>query len=294
MGTDMRRRLTFDCAGAMLAGSLDSGDACTGLLIVSGGNEILAGAHRGMASLAAHIATLGYPVFRFDRRGVGDSEGHNGGYRSSADDIAAAIAAFRHACPHVSHIVGFGNCDAASALVLHQATTRADALILANPWLLDDAPDDEDDEADDVVNATDATAMPPALPPASAIRARYIAKLKDPREWLRLLRGGVDVRKLLRGLRAARGGAEHSAAAVDLATAMRAIDVPVTILIADRDRTAQAFVEQWGLPPFAESRTRMTMQRVDSGSHSFADALSRRWLVDHIANMLSAVDAQAR
>jgi pimeloyl-ACP methyl ester carboxylesterase len=101
MEQDMRHPLSFACEGATLAASLDEAAGTTGLLIVSGGNEIRSGAHRGMATLAARIADTGHPVFRFDRRGVGDSEGANGGFESSGPDIAAAIAAFRDAAPQV-------------------------------------------------------------------------------------------------------------------------------------------------------------------------------------------------
>ncbi|MBL0916111.1 MAG: hydrolase 1, exosortase A system-associated, partial [Sphingopyxis sp.] len=147
----MRHQLSFPCDGATLAATLDEAPGTTGLLIVSGGNEVRSGAHRGMATLAQRVAAAGNPVFRFDRRGIGDSEGANGGYTNSGADIAAAIAAFRGAAPHVSRIVAFGNCDAASALLLHQPLAL-DALILANPWTYED----EGEEADE-----------PALPPAS-------------------------------------------------------------------------------------------------------------------------------
>ena len=109
-----RRHLTFACEGSILAATLDEGMAATGLLIVSGGNELRSGPWSGQAQLAAQIAEAGYPVFRFDRRGIGDSEGPNGEFRSSAADIAAAFAAFRSACPHMVRIVAMGNCDAAS------------------------------------------------------------------------------------------------------------------------------------------------------------------------------------
>ncbi len=56
-------------------GTLDDAPGTTGLLIVSGGNEVRAGAFAGQARLAAEIAAAGHPVFRFDRRGVGDSTG---------------------------------------------------------------------------------------------------------------------------------------------------------------------------------------------------------------------------
>ena len=76
----MRRMIGFDCDGARLAATLDDGASSTGLLIVSGGNEIRSGAHALQADMAAHFAGLGYPVLRYDRRGVGESEGDNAGF----------------------------------------------------------------------------------------------------------------------------------------------------------------------------------------------------------------------
>ena len=90
-----RRHLVFACEGSRLAGTLDEAGGATGLLIVSGGNEVRAGAWNGQAQFAARIAAAGFPVLRFDRRGCGDSEGPNGEFRASAPDIAAALAAFR-------------------------------------------------------------------------------------------------------------------------------------------------------------------------------------------------------
>ena len=97
----------FECQGDKLAGSLDSGDKTTGLLIVSGGNEIRSGAHNGMAKLAQRISNKGFPVFRYDRRGIGDSSGENEGFLSTADDIAAAVKEFRRLHTSSNRIVAF-------------------------------------------------------------------------------------------------------------------------------------------------------------------------------------------
>jgi exosortase A-associated hydrolase 1 len=265
MEPDMRHHLSFTCEGATLAASLDAAPDATGLLIVSGGNEVRSGAHRGMAALAQRIAAAGHPVFRFDRRGIGDSEGANGGYTSSGPDIAAAIAAFREAAPHVERIVAFGNCDAASALLLHQPLPLG-GLILANPWTYEES---------------EAEAGEPALPPAAAIRARYLSRLKDPRSLIRLLKGEVDVRKLLRGLSAL--GKPKSPVAPDslparLDRAMAALPCPATILLATGDRTAQAFAERCRPGD-------IPVERLDSGSHSFAGA-DADWLAERILERL--------
>ncbi|MEQ1687158.1 MAG: hydrolase 1, exosortase A system-associated [Sphingopyxis sp.] len=260
----MRRALTFDVAGAACAATLDEAAGTRGLLIVSGGNEIRAGAHRGMARLAAIVAADGYPVLRFDRRGIGDSEGNNGGFEASGPDIAAAVSLFRRECPHLSRISAFGNCDGASALALHHAGAGIDALILANPWTIDaqcsdGAPDDT-----------------PALPPAAAIRARYAAKLKDPREWWRLVSGGVNVRKLARGLSAVRA-ATPSQLAARVASGIAAFGGQVRILVASRDGTAQAFIAAWDSPTFEKSWDSAVLLAFDTASHSFSDDAARDW-----------------
>lgn len=260
-----RRHITFVCEDAALAGTLDVGQAAgsTGLLIVSGGNELRAGSWAGQAQLAARLAGAGYPVFRFDRRGVGDSEGENRSFRHSADDIAAALAAFRWAAPHLTRVVAFGNCDAATALMLDAPRFGLDALVLANPWTID------------------GETAPDTLP-ASAIRSRYLAKLANPREVWRLLTGGVNLGKLFKGLR--RAATPSAPAPVGLVAEMQAgladYAGPVTILLASGDRTAQMFEAAWlsGDP---------RVQRLASNSHSFAGDEAREWLFARLLEVLA-------
>lgn len=246
----MRRVLSFECEGDSLWATLDEAPGSTGLLIVSGGNEIRMGAHRGMAMLAADIAALGHPVFRFDRRGIGDSEGRNRDFRSSGPDIEAAIRTFRAECPHIEHIVAFGNCDAASALVL-ESFAALDALVLANPWVIEAADD---------------------LPAPAAIRARYAERLKDPQSWGRLFSGAINLRKLARGLARVAMPRPRSTLAASLARGIIAFRGPVTVLLAQRDGTAIAFASEWEGPDFALARAKSSISviRLDSASHSFA------------------------
>lgn len=272
----MRHRLIFTCEGAVLAATHDDAPGTTGLLIVSGGNEIRSGAHRGMAMLAQRVAAAGHPVLRFDRRGIGDSEGANGGYTASGPDIAAAIAAFRQAAPQVTRIVAFGNCDAASALLLHQPLAL-DALILANPWTYEDS----EEEADE-----------PALPPTSAIRARYLSRLKDPKSLLRLLKGEIDVRKLFRGLSALKQAPQApvpDGLADRLDSTLAELLCPVTILLATGDRTAQAFMESCGpsLANIDKNPGTVRVERLASASHSFAGD-DGEWLAARILAALAA------
>jgi exosortase A-associated hydrolase 1 len=256
----MRELTNFPCDGDTLIGTLDDAPGTTGLLIVSGGNELRCGAHRGMALLAADLAAKGVPVFRFDRRGIGDSEGANHGYQDSGPDIVAAARTFRALAPHITRVVGFGNCDAATALALFHRDAGIDALVLANPWV-----GDEDD----------------ALPPASAIRSHYADRLRDPRQWLRALSGGINIGKAIKGLRKAstRSGEPSNPIAARMAVAM--VDTPYTILLALRDNTAIRFEDAWREPG--------SIHRRETDSHSFARPGDGEWLREQLLSAIFAL-----
>lgn len=253
-----RLHLAFPCGSALLAGTIDTARGHSGLLIVSGGNEVRSGAFAGQAALAARVAAAGFPVFRFDRRGVGDSGGENRGFRASGPDIAAALAAFKAIAPHVERVVGFGNCDGASALMLGGGA-GCDALVLANPWTIEG----------------DAQALPPA-----AVRARYAGRLRDPREIARLLSGGVNLGKLARGLvQAIRAKPAPSTLAGEMRAGLAAFGGPVAILLAAADRTAQAFAESWDP---ADPR----IARCEHASHGWVEPHARVFLEEQLMAML--------
>jgi exosortase A-associated hydrolase 1 len=250
MGQLMRRLIDFACEGAACAATLDDAAGTTGLLVVSGGNEIRIGAHRGMARLARDIAAAGHPVFRFDRRGIGDSQGENHGFRSSAADIAAAISAFRAAQPQLARLVAFGNCDAATALVLHRPAV--DSLVLANPWVV--APKDD-------------------LPPPAAIKDRYARRLRDPAAWAALLTGKINIASVARGLGRIATPSKPGELSSEVAEAMTSHRLPTHILLASGDGTALAFADAWKGDAFAAARAHadVSVETLDSLSHSFAN-----------------------
>ncbi len=254
---------TFACGSLTLAGTLDTAQGGTGLLIVSGGNEIRSGAFGGQADMAARIARAGFPVFRFDRRGVGDSEGDNRGFRKSAKDIACAIDAFRAMAPQLGRVVAFGNCDAASALML-AGGAGCDGLVLSNPWTIE-----QEGSGDDK-----------AAPPPAAVRARYAEKLKNPREVIRLASGGVNLGKLARGvIQALRPPPASSSLAQDMAAGIAGFSGEVRILLAAADRTAQVFEAAW-------DRNDPRIRRCEGAGHAYVEPAHRDWLEAQLLEIL--------
>nr|WP_247711834.1 hydrolase 1, exosortase A system-associated [Qipengyuania qiaonensis] len=250
---------SFECQGARCGATLDSAPGTTGLLLVSGGNEIRAGAFNSQARLAAEIARAGFPVVRFDRRGIGDSEGENREFRRSRKDIATALHAFRALALQVDRVIGFGNCDAASALML-AGGAECDGLVLSNPWTIEDGEDD--------------------TPPPAAVRSRYVEKLKNPRELLRLASGQVDLKKLARGLRqASKKQSAPSSLAGEMREGIAGFAGPIRILLADADRTAQVFAERWD----AEDPR---IRRCSGADHAYSSTEASAWLRTQILEAL--------
>ncbi|MBA4161131.1 MAG: hydrolase 1, exosortase A system-associated [Novosphingobium sp.] len=267
-----RRHFTFECQGETLAGTLDMAAARTGLLIVTGGNELRSGPFGSHAELADKVATAGFPVMRYDRRGVGDSSGSNATFADSGDDIAAALQAFRAQVRGIKHIVAYGNCDAASALMLAEGK-GCDALVLANPWTFEPQSEPETPVAEE---------PQPQMTPA-AIRRHYLRRLTDPKALLRLLTGKVKVGQLAGSLvEAVKPAPPPSSLAQSMAEGLKAFTGPVTLLIAQNDRTGQVFLDSWDK---ADPRLR----KCPGAGHSFAEPQARIWLQGQILGALRGI-----
>jgi exosortase A-associated hydrolase 1 len=238
----MRHLLTFDVAGSACGGTLDAAVGDVGILIVTGGTQTRIGSHRLFERLGASFAAAGHPCFRFDRRGVGDSEGIDPGFRESVADLQAAAAAFRSNAPSLQRIIGLGLCDGATALMLSGGAAGVDALILINPWLVEAEPD---------------------LPPAPAIRRRYGERLTSRDGWKRLLTGRVSFRKAASGLRRAMTPMQSQLGEQALA-AMGSSRLGTRLILARGDATAIAAEQVWrsagGLAPVY----------IETDSHTFA------------------------
>ena len=172
----------IDCAGSHLLGILHRGatDPERAVLIVVGGPQYRVGSHRQFVLLARQLAAAGYPVLRFDGRGMGDSDGQPRTFETIQDDIAATIDCLFRQYPSLRHLVLWGLCDAASAIARYAAgDRRVTGLVLLNPWVR--------------------TAVGEAR---TYLRHSYIPRLLSRQFWRKLLGGGVRIRHSLGALRA--------------------------------------------------------------------------------------------
>ncbi len=222
--------IVFECEGDQLIGiaTLADNPSPIGVLIVVGGPQYRAGSHRHFVHLARALAKDGYSCFRFDYRGMGDSEGAMRSFEHVEPDIHAAVRAFRETSPAVERIVVFGLCDAASAVLM--AAERIDGLagmILANPWV----------RRSETLNA-------------AVVRYYYRERLFDPALWRKLGSGKLPIRAVasefigrISSLLNASGRHDDSKP-LDFIERMRAgwqLPINKLLLLSGRDITAREF-----------------------------------------------------
>ena len=174
--------LIFPVAGERLLGIVSQPECpfdC-GVLVVVGGPQYRVGSHRQFLLLSRRLAADGYPVMRFDFRGMGDSGGALRSFEAVTEDVGAGTNAFLGACPTVKRIVLWGLCDAASAALLYSQASRDSriaGLVLLNPWVRSEA----------------SLAQ-------THIKHYYRQRLMQRAFWLKLLSGKMQVIKSIHGL----------------------------------------------------------------------------------------------
>jgi alpha/beta superfamily hydrolase len=218
--------------------------------------------HRLYVKMAEAFVAQGFWVFRFDAHGLGDSEGTHP--EPILADLYGAIAVgrfiddthdgldFLRATYGIRRFILGGLCGGAITGVL-AARDRQDAvgiLGLGLPVMV------EGSQVDKYAVMTEGQAR--------NLRRKYLAKLADPRAWLRLLQLKSDFRLITRTLRAkkapapaaspapAAGVAVQPAVADNtnphFAPAMRALlarDVPLLLLFSEMDRLWWEFEEKY-------------------------------------------------
>jgi len=263
------RALSFACEGQTLQAVLTTpkpGDGTPGptlgVLIVVGGPQYRAGSHRQFTLLARDLAQHGFPVLRFDQRGMGDSSGSLHDFKQITPDIGAALTAFETALPGLHRTVIWGLCDGASAALLYWQQTRdrrVAGLCLLNPWVRSEA---------SLAKAT--------------VKHYYLDRLKQPDFWRKLFRGGIAreaLLSLISNLRRARSqGPASTTDSLSFQHAMAAAWLnppgPILLLLSGRDLTAQEFLETVASDP-AWSRSlelpQLTRHDLPEADHTFSN-----------------------
>ncbi len=275
--------ITFACRGEMLTGILSQPEQAsdTTVIVVVGGPQYRVGSHRQFLQLARHLARQGYPVLRFDGRGMGDSSGLLRSFEEIDDDIGAAIGTIT-ARRSNSKIVLWGLCDGASAALMYWHTTRdprVSGLVLCNPW---------------------------ARSEISLARAQvkhyYTRRLMQREFWSKLLRGGIGASALtglaLRATSAMRRVTleTHNAGPMSrqpfqqrMADACLQFPGKILLMLSGQDLTAKEFVEQVKASPVwrsAINSKKVTRADLHQANHTFSDprdsaeveALTLHWL----------------
>ncbi|MGE0581074.1 MAG: hydrolase 1, exosortase A system-associated [Steroidobacteraceae bacterium] len=221
--------LVFQCQGSKLVGILHraAGVECeVAVLIVVGGPQYRAGSHRQFVLSARALADAGFPVLRFDYRGMGDSEGDLLGFEHVTEDIRAAVDTIEVACHPRRGVVLLGLCDAASAVLMYCASdARVAGLVLMNPWVRS-----EQSQA------------------AVVVRKYYLSRLLQAGFWRKLAGGGFDFRGSAASLLGSLARASKQAAPSQregfigaMRAGLRQFAGPVLIVQSGRDLTADEF-----------------------------------------------------
>jgi uncharacterized protein len=246
-----------------------------GVVIVVGGPQYRAGSHRQFVLTARALAAAGFPVLRFDYRGMGDSDGEQRTFESVQEDIRMAVDTLVQECG-VSQVVLYGLCDAASAVLMYCLDDpRVEGLIVLNPW----------------VRTVQGEA-------SAQLWHYYPRRLLQRSFWAKLFQGNLPVVRAVQGLF---GTVRRSQAAAGAAVAPRESFIArmlkgctnfrgqILLLISGRDLTAAEFEDlckrsdRWSQ---ATRRGGVELQRLDQADHTFstrtdlerANALCVDWL----------------
>jgi exosortase A-associated hydrolase 1/exosortase A-associated hydrolase 2 len=285
-GTDCPEHvLRFECAGDSLLGIVSlpgkAPTVDTGMIVVVGGPQYRAGSHRQFVLLARAVAEAGYPVLRFDYRGMGDSSGDLHDFEQVEQDLAQAIDAFQKDQPALRRFVVWGLCDGASAALLYlDASTdpRIAGLCLANPWVRSEA--------------TLAKAQ---------VKHYYTQRLRQPEFWRKLFSGKVALASLGQLGRAVRIAlARQSAAPAQqalpyqerMARAWQRFQGATLLLLSGEDLTAKEFLEHIRHAPAwqgALQKPHVVRQDEPQADHTFSDRRFDAVVARHTLALLASL-----
>ena len=273
--------IRFPCDNETLFGILARPEQPSdiGVVVIVGGPQTRVGSHRQFVLLSRALAAAGYPVLRFDVRGMGDSGGEQHTFEHITPDIKAAIDTLQTHCPSVRRIVLWGLCDAAAAALLYCDDThdpRIAGLCLLNPWV-----------------RSEATLA------RTQVKHYYGQRLLQKAFWAKLLSGRLNVARslteLLRKLGQASAKAnagQHLSFQDRMARGLKEFGGPVQLILSGDDYTAKEFLEYAAINAhWRDLLDRPELTRIDiaAADHTFSSAAWRdavaaacqKWLAPH-------------
>lgn len=267
--------LMFPCQGDTLYGvlSMPEHPSSRAVLVVVGGPQYRAGSHRQFVLLAREFASHGYPVLRFDYRGMGDSEGELRNFEEVGEDLRAAIDALFDSSPLIRDVVIWGLCDGASAAAIYaHSDARVSGSVLVNPWTRTD-----EGEA------------------KAQLKHYYRARLLDAGFWKKVAMGEFDFGSAARSLWTVVGRAYGGYGAANdtdasgslpqrLYDGLNRFRGRIFVILSENDLTAQEFGDlgkQSGEWERLMSAPRLQCHTLASANHTF----SRRAWRDEVAAM---------
>lgn len=259
--------ISFACNQEGLVGILavpENAAATLGVVVIVGGPQYRAGSHRQFVHLSRALAAAGYPVLRFDYRGMGDSTGALRDFNDVSPDVAAAIDALQAALPHVQQVALWGLCDGASAALLYCHETRdlrVRGLCLLNPWVRSEA----------------------SLARAH-VKHYYSDRIRQKEFWVKLLSGKVagkaladvwhNIRLMGAGTKAATTNAQLPFQA-RMAKAWGQTNRRILLVLSGDDYTAREFLEYAGMDAAWAgllAHTHVTRHDLAGTDHTFSSA----------------------
>ena len=245
--TRLPEAVAWLCGAGQLAAMLHlpEGKTRAALIMLPGGSDYRTGSHRSYVRMAEKLRSHGIATLRMDCRGMGDSEGSHPGFEQLAADVSSAIA-FVHERLPATPLFLFGQCDAATAILLASPQLPVAGMILTNPWAQLD---------------TDAPTT------IAAVHARQ--QLAFGPLWQRLLRGELSLAKIRRALAALMASPSRPADQgfqVPLREVLSNPCVPTLIITGSKDLTGAHFGHWLG----RMAGGKLSVRHVDQADHSFS------------------------
>jgi exosortase A-associated hydrolase 1 len=260
-----QRALRFVCNGSSLVGVVDIPERSIerGVLLLADSEQYRVGSHRQFTLLSRLLAKLGVPVMRFDRRGMGDSDGEPRAFDAIEDDIRAAMKEFFIQAPEMKETVIIGLGDAALAAALYAPLdARVCALVLLNP-------------------------LPGRTRDAhEPLHHHYLARLGEVAFWKKVARGELDIASSAATLRQSlrqSSRKERQALPRKIAASLSGFEGQLLLVLGGEDLAARHFARV-----LERHHARFRSVEVAHADHAFASGAWRAEVAETAANWITS------